>query len=48
MTPNPSVHNKKSIAIKPLRQFTETLDVKHKTDVFGFGAAKENFKSVKR
>ena len=40
MTPNPYVSNKKHSARKPIRQFTDILDVKLKTAVCGFGAAK--------
>ena len=40
MTPNSSVSNKNSSARKLLHQFTETLDVKHKTAVCRFAAAK--------
>ena len=39
MTPNPYVSKKNPSAIKSLRQFSETLDVKHKTAVCGLGAA---------
>ena len=48
MTHNPSVSTKKSSERKPLRQFTDTLDVNHKTDVFGFGASKANIKAIKK
>ena len=40
MTPNPSVSTKNPSARKSIRQFTEILDIKHKTSVCGFGAAK--------
>ena len=48
MTTNPSVYTKNPSAIKSLRQFTETLDVKHKTAVRRFVASKENYKAIKR
>ena len=48
MTPNPYVSTKNPSAIKSLRQFTETLDVKHNTTVRSFGAAKEKCKAIKR
>ena len=46
MTPNPPVSNKNHSARKPLSQFEETSYVKHKTDVFRLGAAKENSKTI--
>ena len=46
MTPNPYVSTKNPSTRKSLRQFTETLDVKHKTAVCRFGATKENRKSI--
>ena len=48
ITPNPSVPTKKPSARKPLRQFTDTLDDKHKTSVHGFGAVKANHKAIKK
>ena len=47
MTPNPSVSNKNPSAIKSLHQFSETLDVKHKTAVRRLGAAKAKCKAIK-
>ena len=46
MTPNPCLSTKKASEIKSLRQFTETLDVKHRAAVFRFGAAKANLKAI--
>ena len=40
MTPNTPVSNKNPSARKSLHQFSDTLDVKHNTDVSRFGAAK--------
>ena len=48
MKPNPSVSTKKTSARKPLCKFTETLNVKHKTAVRRFDAAKENCKATKK
>ena len=48
MAPNPYVCTKNPNARKPLLKFTETLDVKHKTDVQRFGSAKANMKFKKR
>ena len=48
MTPNPYVSDKSSSARKSLRQFIDTLDVKHKTAVRRFDAAKENCKATKK
>ena len=47
-TPNPYVSTKKPSAIKSLHQFTESLDVKHKTVVCRFGAAKEKREAIKK
>ena len=47
MTPNPSVSTKNSSVIKSLRQFTETLDIKHNISVRRFGASKANCKAIK-
>ena len=47
ITLNPAMFTKSPIARKPLRQFSETLDVKHKTDVCKLGAAKVKHKSIK-
>ena len=44
MTPNLSRSTKNPSAIKSLIQFSETLDVKHKTVVHGLGAHKERLK----
>ena len=48
MTPNPYLSTKNNSARKSLRQFTEKLDVKHKTTVQRFGEAKENCKATKK
>ena len=48
MTSNPSVSTKNPSARKSLYQFTETLDVKYKTDVCSFGVGKTYSKSTKR
>ena len=48
MIPNPPVSNKNPSTRKSLRQLTETLDVKHKTDVWRFGAGKAKRKSIKK
>ena len=48
MAPNLYVYNKKPSAIKSLHKFTETLDVKHKTDVNRFGGAKAKHKGTKK
>ena len=48
MTPKPSMSTKNTSAIKPLRKFTETLYVKHKTAACRFGAAKENRRKIKK
>ena len=45
--PNPSVSTKNPSSRKSLHQFTETLDVKHKTAVWRFGAAKAKRKANK-
>ena len=47
MTPNPYVSNKNPSAIKSLRIVTETLDVKHNSAIWRFGAAKDNHESIK-
>ena len=39
ITPNPSLSTKYPISRKSFSQFTDTLDVKHKTAVCGFGVA---------
>ena len=46
--PSPYVSTKKPSARKSLRQFTEKLDVKHKTGVCGFGAARATHKAIKK
>ena len=46
MKPNPYVSTKNPRARKLLRQFTETLDVKHKNVFCRFGAAKINCKAI--
>ena len=48
MTPKPYMYTKNTSARKPLRQFTETLDVKHKTYVLRFGASKAKRKATKK
>ena len=48
LTPNPSVSIKNTSARKPLCHFTDILDVKHKTAVCSFVAAKEKRKEIKR
>ena len=48
MTPNRYESTKNPIAIKSLCQFSEALDVKHKTSVSWLGAAKSNCKSIRR
>ena len=48
MITNPYVSDKKPSAIKSLHKFTETLDVKHKTDVNRFGGAKAKHKGTKK
>ena len=48
MTPNPSVSTKNPSARKSPHQFTETLDVKHKTYFRRFGAAKAKRKATKK
>ena len=48
MKPNPSVSTKNSSESKSLRQFTDTLDVKHNTAVRRFGAAKAKRKAIKK
>ena len=48
MTPNPSMSTKNPSARKPICQFTETLDVKHKNNVCRFGVAKEKRKATKK
>ena len=48
MTHNPCVSTKKLSARKSLRQFTEILDVKHKSAVQRFGAAKGKCKAIKK
>ena len=47
MTPTSYVSTKNTSARKPLREFTETLDVKHKTDVWRFSTAKAKHKEIK-
>ena len=47
MKPNPYVSTQNTSSRKPLRQFIETMDVKHKTNIRRFGAAKENRKATK-
>ena len=44
----PSVSTKNPSASKSLRQFTDTLDIKHKTAVQRFGVAKLKQKEIKR
>ena len=46
MKPNPYLSTKNPIARKSLRQFSETLDVKHKTSFHSLGAAKAKCKSI--
>ena len=46
MIPNPYVSTKILSARKLLRQFLDTLDVKHKTEVCRLGAAIENIKAI--
>ena len=46
MTPNSYVSTKNPSARKSLCQFTETLDVKHKTDVRKVGSSKANIKAI--
>ena len=48
MTPNPYMSTKNPSARKPLHQFSEILDVKHKTDVQMFVGSNENRKAKKR
>ena len=48
MAPNPYESTQNPGSIKPLLQFTETLDVKHNTDVRGFFAAKAKRKAIKK
>ena len=48
ITPNPYVSSKNSSARKSLPQFTETLDVKHKTAVCRFSASKAKRKAIKK
>ena len=48
MTLNPYVSTKKPIAKKSLRKFSETLDVKNKINVCGFGAANSKLKAIKK
>ena len=48
ITPNPYLSTKKPSAGKPIRQFTETLDVKHNTAVCRFGTAKSKRKAIKK
>ena len=48
MVPKPYVYIKKSSERKPLRQFTETLDLKHKASVCGFSAANAKYKATQR
>ena len=47
MSPSQSDPTKNPSAIKPLRQFLEALDVKHKNSVRMLGAAKENRKAIR-
>ena len=47
MTPNQYYPTKKPIERKVLRQFSEALYVKHKTDVHRLGVAKENHKVIR-
>ena len=48
MTSNQSEYTKNPSAIKQLRQFLETLDVKHNTTVHRLGATKEKRKSTRK
>ena len=48
ITPNQCVSTKNTSVRKSLCQFTNTLDVKHKTDVWMFGANKAKCKSIKK
>ena len=48
MTPNPYMYNKNPSSIISLPQFTEILDVKHNTYVRSYGAARENYKAIKK
>ena len=48
MKPNPSVSTKNFSEGKSIRQFTDTLDVKHNTAVRRFGAAKAKRKAIKK
>ena len=48
ITYNPYVSTKKPSVRKSLRQYKETLYVKHNTDVSRFRAAKENRKDIKK
>ena len=47
MTPNQYEPTKNTSAIKSLRQFSEALDVKYKTDVHKLGAAKAKRKAIR-
>ena len=47
ITPKPYVSTKNNSSRKSLPQFTEKLDVKHKTAVRRFGAAKAKRKAIK-
>ena len=47
MTPNQSDLTKNHSGRKSLNQFSEALDVKHKTDVQRFGASKWKLKAIK-
>ena len=48
MAPNPYVSTKNPRSRKSFRQFSETLDVKHKTVVSTFCVAKLNLKTIKK
>ena len=48
MTPNPYVPTKKHSARKLLRQFTDTLYIRHKTDFRRFSTAKAKRKATKK
>ena len=48
MKRNQSMSNKNTSARKSLSQFSETLDVKYKTDACRFCAAKAKSKAIKK
>ena len=48
ITTNPYVYSKSRSTRKLLRQFTDTLDVKHNTSVQRFGTANSKRKAVKK